>query len=301
MDDDIANLVPTISFPHNRENSKYIPVKICIINIEVLFFSVDILTDFMTKKNFDVSRADKGEIIDAYLGGKAYYDELKNHLEQWYQKKCVFFIAHSLLKTEKLRKLLTKLDLLKYFIGDNITNVLEKRQEEESDNDELKVNWTERIIGRGSDYIELLKNKDSDWFESDKNRKSDKRQKEKQLLKSIHLMILEFIQIWKIEHDEILYIDHDESITNYMKSINVCKILKVNSHQVGKLKLQQIVQETKSATATEQDVTNNNDFTDAYGMMKSLSIQLSEVIETGEHPIMNSQVFEMINNLLPDE
>ena len=125
-DGDVANLLPTVSFPHDRAASKYVAVKMVLFNIECLFYNVDIF-DNMMKKNFNLDLLSKQDIIDNYLGGDEYYSEIKESLKLWYNKECVMFIAHSLLKEEKLNKLLQKLDFLKFFIGNNMEDVLSRR------------------------------------------------------------------------------------------------------------------------------------------------------------------------------
>ena len=170
------------------------------------------------------------------------------------------------------------------------------------------VNWSQRVIGRGSDYVELLKNKESEYLNNDKISISDKKKKERQLLKSVHLMILEFIKIWQIEHDEILYIDYDESTTNYMKQIHLCKVLQVNSHQIGKMKLQQILKDkSQTITINYQNDNDNNPINDTQIMhqhiaSQSTNIQLSEIVASGKgHPIMTNDVIEIIDGLMPED
>eukprot|EP01083_Nonionella_stella_P140962 433376_1 len=280
----LGQLVPMVSFPHQKGQSQYIPVKICIFNIEVLFFNVDLFLE-MRQSSFNLNELDKARIIEDYLGGDAYYKRLVEHLSLWSEKDCVLFVAHSWLAVSKLKELLLKLNLLQFFVGDTMNTILERKSK-----DVMKVDWNQRIIGRRSDYIELLKDEESDYFDNVNSNKSEKQNKEQQLLKSMHLLILQFIKIWNVQHDEILYIDYHESITNYMKQINVCKILQVNSHQVGKMKLQEMAEKDK--------IPEGPNMNDPHQLIPSLSIHLGEVIETGEHPIMTTGVMTLINNLI---
>ena len=162
------------------------------------------------------------------------------------------------------------------------------------------VNWNKRVIGRGSDYIELLKTKESEYLNNDKISRSDKRKKERQLLKSIHLMILEFIKIWQIDHDEILYVDYDESITNYMKQIHLCKVLQVDNHQIGRMKLKQFLLEQQQS----DDIDDNDDYKAMHQQIKSQStgIEITEIVASGKgHPVMTNDVIQIIHELMPED
>eukprot|EP01083_Nonionella_stella_P012132 34443_1 len=244
----------------------------------------------MMLNHIDVNAMNKQLIIRKYLGGSAYYEKIVERLQNWSAKHCALFIAHSVLKVSKIKQLLQKLDLLRFFMGDSMDKILTKRVKDE---DEIEVNWSERIIGKRSDYIELLKNEESDYFRNVNSKQAEKRNKEEQLLHSMHLLILQFIKIWNVEHDEILYIDYNESITNYMKQINVCKIVQVNSHQIGKMKLKQMTMNEKYGGIPEETEKEN-----PYALMPSLSIHLDEEIATGQHPIMTTGVMTLIDNLI---